>query len=909
DGSSTSFVAGNVPKLSITSVTLVGTGTVSGLPVEGNALTTNESLTLAAATFTEGSSVGTVTKQVGSTNILMASVKLTNTTSGSDAKKVQMERLTFYNFGTAADADVGSFKLKYNNVVVATAPMVNKYINFDLSACGDDCLLDKGSDRTFDVYADLTAGSSRTIDLGIQYATHTAVKDVTNGVYITPTGAAISTDNTALTNTVTVSQGKVNVTKVNNVPAGNIPKNATNVELASWNFNVIGEPIDFQTLAFKITTTGNAKPEMLDSLILYNAAGTALIGSTDGVGATAASVGWATSTDTFTLNPGDNILTLKGTVDNSSALVSGDTFQLGIGMANTANFVAKGVNSSLTITLGTYATPSSVVSANTKTVQTSALVVTTLGSPAARAYAPGTNDVVLAKVSFDATASTEDIKISQVKATDVISAAFPIDLQNIRLWVDKDGDSYNGSGSLVALTEVVAGSTNSAANETFTWNLSGDDQFIVKAGKKVVMEIRANITGGATAGTHTVSIATADWVTGTGQTTKTQVTETISSATSNAVTVGTAGGNLQVSLSSSNPSAKLFAGGTTVTLAAFNFLATTTEDVELDYLYLTQLNTTAASSSATGKDYDEIWFEDVSGNEIAGTRMSPTSTKPYVDFTENAFVVPTTKSSGVTLYLKAKLAAIGTNNNGRSGNYVGYKINVKADVVAKGDQSGSGSYEYLGTTAPTGNTNYVYAAYPVFSKETLSTTKLTNGTRDLFKYKVTAVNGDISLGGFTFDITTTTAVLAASTLYVYDVTEATEVQVNGTGSGGGENAYQFTATGAVWNTTSTDWATAYPNYEIVVPVGTPHTFVLRGNITGATTGASVSVGLAGDSALMTGAATLMLSQANVNAQLHNDFIWSDSNASGHAYTTADWTNGYLVSGLSSTTSTLETVAY
>ncbi|MBI4993111.1 MAG: hypothetical protein HZC26_03190 [Candidatus Magasanikbacteria bacterium] len=874
DGSSTSFVAGNVPKLSITSVTLVGTGTVSGLPVEGNALTTNESLTLASATFDNNTSIGTPTKQVGTNNVLLAILKLTNGTIGSDAKKIQFEKLTLYNSGTVADNDISSFKLKYNNVTLATASMVNKYINFDLSACGDDCILDKGYDRTFEVYADLTAGSGRTINLDLQYATHAAIKDVTNGVYITPTDSA-----TAMTNTITVSQGKINVTKVNNVPAGNIPKNATKVELASWNFNVTGEPIDVRTLVFKITPTGTGKPEMLDAMILYDKDGKALIGGVDGVGASAATVGYATSTDTFTLNPGDNILTLKGTVDNNPA--AADTFQLGIDMANSTNFIARGVNSSLDITLGTYATPSSVVAANTKTIQTAALLVTTLSTPAAKTYAPGTNDV--------------------------------------RLWVDKDGDSYNGAGTSVALTEVVAGTDSDAGDdEDYTWNLSGDDQFTVKAGKKLLVEIKANISGGATAGTHQIDVNTANDVTGTGQTTKTQVAEVISSASANALTVGTAGGTVEVSLASDSKTSQLYAGGTTVELAAFKFYSTSTEDVELDYLYLTQVTTDTNSSSF--KDYDEIWFEDSAGVEVAGTRMSPTSTKPYIDFSENAFIAKTSNSSGDIIYLKGKLAAVGTGYNGVSGHYLGYKINAAADVVAKGDLSGSGSTEYLSSSAaPTGNSMYVYKSYPVFKKVSVDSTKLSNGTKDLFKFTVTAVNADIALNGFTFDIATTTAYVAAGTCYLYDITNSNnELQVNETGgcettdSAANDGVTStFYSTGVVLKLVgyADNWDTNYSADEITVSKNVPRTFVLRGNITGATTGASVSTAVAGDGALMANLSTLMSYPGNIFSQTHDDFIWSDKNNGSHTISTNDWTNGYLVSGLSSTTSTQETVAF
>ncbi|MBI5222043.1 MAG: hypothetical protein HY980_00920 [Candidatus Magasanikbacteria bacterium] len=899
------MVAGNAPKLSLTAVTLVGTGTVTGLPVEGNAMTTNESLTLGTVTLAEGSTVGTVTKQVGATNVLVGSLKITNAGS-TDTKSVKIEKLVFYNSGTTADADITTYKFKYNSNTVATGVMVNKYVTFDLSACGDDCTLPKGYDRTYDVYADLTGGSGRTINLDVQYATHAMVKDVNNSLYLTATDSA-----TAMTNTVTISQGKINITKVNNIPAGNISKNASNVELASLNFNVIGEPIDVRTTVFQITTTGTTLPTSVDSIVLYDKDGKAVIGSVDGVGS--ASPGHATSTDTFTLQPGDNILTVKATIDNDSTVASGDTITIGIDMRGTTNFIAKGVNSSLDITLGTYATPQSLVSANVRTIMTSALSVTELSSPAASNYAPGTSNVTFEKVMLDASNSSEDLKVSQFLAIDTpASGAKVIDLQNIKLWVDKDGNSYNGTGTLVALTETVAGSESTAnTHEHLTWNLSGDDQILVKAGKKLVVEVRADIAGGATAGTHTFTTNLANDVTATGQTTKTTVSESVDTTPSGqAMTVGVSGGTVEVSLATDNPGAKLMAAGTSATVAAFKFLATTTEDVEVDYLTLTQVNTGTASSSY--KDCDDLWFEDSTGAEIAGSRTSPTSTlgHVYMDFADKAFVTKTS-DSGKTIYLKCKLAVIGTGYNGVTGHYVGYKVLNAAHVTAKGASTGSGSVEYLSSTyTPTGNTNYVYKSYPVFAKVAVASNKLSNGTIDLFKFTITAVNGNVDLYGFTFDISTTTATVAASSLYLYDVTNASsEVQVNGTGGSG-----TYTGGGAVWATVGSDWTTNFSASEIAVSVSQPKTFVLRGNISGSATGASVSTGLAGDSAHV-GLGTLSGSAEQVNSGLgqsnKKDFIWSDESGATttHSILSNDWTNGYLVSGLPSSTSTKETVAY
>ena len=85
------------------------------------------------------------------------------------------------------------------------------------------------------------------------------------------------------------------------------------------------------------------------------------------------------------------------------------------------------------------------------------------------------------------------------------------------------------------------------------------------------------------------------------------------------------------------------------------------------------------------------------------------------------------------------------------------------------------------------------------------------------------------------------------------------------------------------------------------------TFLVRANVTGASSGDSVSVKMAGDSTHLAGA-TLMATAANVDADLHDDFIWTDKSLGSHAYTTADWTNGYLVEGLPGTSSTAQVIS-
>lgn len=894
----TNVTGGNVPTLGLYSVETTAT-VVGTLPMHGNSVTTNTNVALGTVTLAQGVAIGSVTKQVGTNNVELASLKISVATND-----FQVGRLVFYNASTTEDSDVGNIKLKYNNNVIATGVMKSKYITFDLSACADDCKILKGNDKTYSVTGDIISGSARSFDIDIQKATHALVKDLKEGYYVTPTNNA-----TAMNNGITISQGKVNVVKTDLIPSGNVAENSANVPLASFNFKVTGEPIDIRTLVFRVSTTGTVIPTGFDSITLYNAAGKALTGAQDGVGA--ASPGYATSTDTFTLQPGDNILTVKAKIDATPA--ENDTIMIDIDMRNSTNFDARGVNSSETITLGTYATPQALVNGNTQTIKTSSLRVTQLPTPPTTTYAAGVSNILLAEVMLDAGASSEDLKVTQFKITDAVdTSGKAIDIQNILMYVDKDGDSYNGAGTQVALTEVKNGSDTTANNdETYTFNLGGEDQFLVKAGKKVVVSVRGTIAGGAATGNHVFKTTAANDVTATGVNTGTEVSETVdTTATPSKVTVGTSGGTVQVSIDPSTPTAKQFAGGTTgVTLATFNFLATTTEDVEIDYLYLTQRVT--VTGSAAYQDYARIYLVNEAGVTVGSA--VPTSTKPYIDLNAGAFVVRTNDSDGALLYLKADLSAIGSGQNVEVGGHsLGFNIAAVADVTGKGALTGTGSFEYLGASAPNGITHFMYKG--LLTLETLAIDGKLASSADMYKFKLSANTGDVGVYKLTFDIATSSVTLTQ--IELYDITESNEVLLYSS------STIAWAANGVVAEiyldddepTAAAD-AGMKQGEEVTIARSVPRTFVLRGTFSGVSSGDSVTTRIAGDSAAIAGTNgvaglnTLTTSTAMVDSDTVNeDFIWSDRHAAAHATTTGDWANGYLVNGLASVTSSAKVIS-
>lgn len=882
--------ASEVPTLSLAEVNLSGNATLNAsLPITGNAMTINTTINIADLTLAETPDVGSATKEVGTTDYDFVHVKMTN--SASDAE-IQVESVKFNNAGSADDADVENMKFIYYNTgeVLATASMVSNYIYFDLSGCGDTCKIGKGKNKTFTLRGDIIGGSGRTLDFDIKKVEHVVAKDLLNSAYVTPSGTI------DYGNTVNISRGKLNVNKTDTVQAGNISDDSSDVQLGSWNFWVRGESITVSTIKFDVDITdagsGIDAEDFTNLVLTNNTTGETLTGGTDATGATGD--GSVSFTDSFTLPIGNNEIIMTGTINADPDDSDTVQFAVDFSVADTDHLDATGDVTGDAITIGTYATPTTTeIDANILTFKGLALAVTTLSLPAAKTIAAGTSNILYSTINFDAGESSEDIKVTQFKfSIESNSTATANEIQNIKFKVDGEdiGVTKNGTESSAADT-----------SEQITVALSGSEQFVVTKGTASTMEIYADLAAGATAGgTHKLQISsasgTADTVTAIGNVSGNDVSESYSSATANNVTVGTAGGTVKVAADSSNPTSALLAAGTDgVTLAAFNFLATSTEDVELDYLYLTQLTTETQSAAFT--DYDRIYFENEAGEEVGGTSMTPTSSFPKINFADDAFVVDIDDTDGEILYLKADLAAIGSGYNGRAGNYLGYKIAAAADVVAKGNLSGSASHEYI--SSPDGNTFYVYKSYPTFAKVAVATNKLANGTMDLYKFTVTAnSSGDIALYKFMFDIATTVATVQTSSLYVYDVT-GTEIALNGTAGSAPLGIYESSG----WN------GTGVTGQEVVVAKNTSRTFVLRGNISGAGTGASVTTRVGGDAARLSVGDPLMDQATDVDDDVYDGFIWSDKSDGAHAITTDDWTNGYLVPGLPSSSSTPETIAY
>lgn len=835
----------------------------TSLPIVGNQMTLSNAVTIGTATAVRGSydPNSTATKEIGTIAYTFISYKLTASTEDQ-----QVEYIRFTNQGSIADTDLENVKLYIDNEYYTDGTLVGDYVNFDFTA--NPVAINKGAHKEFSLVADIIGGSGRTIDFDVDKTTDVAVKGLTFHYYITPSAALDAG------NIVAVSAGTLTISKSNSVGVGNIAEGQDEVALGAWVFKAQGEGVEISQSIFTLdlTVTGSAVYTDLTNCAVYDASGTVLTGAVDAAANTSPD-GKVTFSDTISLPVGDNILTLKCNL--STDFANGDTIVASTDTATAASFVVKG-----TVTGDNIAeAPVSDIAANVQTIKAGSIATYTASTPVAQSLVKGTVQAHFATFILDATGSGEDVKVTQIKIADTPVTAKAYDLSNVKLYIGTTPVSVIGNFD----------ETTASTVDYLTYNLSGNDELIVPKGTTVLVHIMADISASATTGNHVISLST---ITCQGKSTGTTISSTPAGA-GQAMTLADQG-TLTTSLDSSNPDASLIAAGSTgVTLTVLKMEATY-EDIELDTIMLTTDVTTAASSTAN--DYVKLYLYDEDGNKIVET--TPTSTATYTitvpDYVESngnwvsGFKVANEDTNGAKLYVKADFSLIGTGLPGTSGAQAGWKVAAAGDIVATGKESGQGATE-SGTTDS--NTHWVYKSVPTVAMVDLPTTILGNGTKTISKFSVTAdAKGDIDLKKFSFTVATTSCTLGDSTIILYDVT-GSDTAMNSAVSSGASGLVEIVFTN-----------------PRTIPAGTTKTFELRGTISGAgTAGDTISTELMGD-ILPVASQAYPTTYALVHADSNNDFIWSDMSASSHAVGTYDWTNGYLVNGLQSTTNAAQIVA-
>jgi len=533
--------------------------------------------------------------------------------------------------------------------------------------------------------------------------------------------------------------------------------------------------------------------------------------------------------------------------------------------------------------------PTSAITANTMTVKSAVTTISVSATPASQTVVAGAQSYAFANVQFDATASGEDIKFSTV----------PLTFTN------------GGTASYITGCTLYDGSTalntggNTVTNPTATPTFTLDSNLTIPKGTVKTVALKCNIAGSATtSSTFLFGIpAAASW-SGTGVTSSQSATITATAASSGTMTIGA--GSFTVALDSSSPSYYLAAANTTGNTAAILKFHANNEAINLQKVSL-QLTNPSASSSPNDIVQVTLW----DGSTQVGSAIFTGSNRNATSTLTTTVTIP--KDGDKLITIKTDLAEISSTGIGAQGAVVAVDYDGADSTGTQGVGSSSGGTVNQGSTSDTASSGFrMFKSYPTVARVALTSNALNNGSLiTLARFKVTANStGDVGLYKFTIKIATTTASVAAVNAYAYTDSGFSSA-VSGIGASGQMLNTNLTMN-TLWADSNTQLSiypqtTAAASTTIQIPAGGSRYFDVVGNITGATTGASVSTQVEGDAAYAS-SATLMSFYNTLDTDNHNDFIWSPNATTTSTLLHRDWANGYGVSGLPSASLTAETLS-
>lgn len=844
------MLAGEMASLAISEVNVKGNASVSGtLPITGNEMTMNGTIAIGTVTISNPALATTATKPVGTTDHTFASIKL----AVNSTEDFQVEKIVFYQSGTAADADIANLDLVLEGNVLGTVSEPNdKYVSFDLSS--SPYTITKGQNKSFELRGDIVDGSLRTINFDIYNKADILVKGKTYGFYRLLSGLGASAPYYDMAQTITVSTGTLTVSKAV-ASTTNISESATQQELGAFYFNAEGEPIIVTQVVMEVNTSTTAGE--LSNLTIYDEDGGIVAGPQDKVDGTPDTV---TFTDTFTVPTGIHTYTVKGDLDSGWA--ASDWVRLDFAAGPDADVTAKGDVTGNAVT----PSPTSEIEGGVATVKIGDLNITTSGSPAAQTVAAGTSNYVFANFVLDATQSGEDIKVTQLQVKHTTSAA------NIHNYITGI-TLYDGSTALNTPKSGESGTAASTATSTITLT----NPLIITKGTAKTIVLKGDISGSAAdASTHAfgmVGDTTTGCATVYGNTSGNSIDEDITNSDGQSQTITTAG-ELRMANAGTNPITGLVLADSTNEVGVFNLQARY-ENIEIEKF----------GFSITDDKYINVdWLDLYDGAILLG---SIRVTGNNATITPASFTID--QNSTEVLTLKARTHKVGVDDTGTSADDFAVTL---TGMDAKGVSTGSTSVTKTGLDTTKTNTHYIFKTIPTVTKVNLS--GMANGTQDLFKFTITADSkGELGFYKATFAITTTSATVTNFSLFEISGTSetdlsstdlaATEELTDETNNTGGKYGIQ-----AVIDTAAMDGI----KERRTIGMGSTVTYVLRGDVTGWDTNASIQVQLIGDNA-----APVVENTDNVDDDASENFIWSDLNwgyNTSSATATKQWVNGYKV---------------
>lgn len=916
-------MGGNQNRLELKALTS-GTTSASGLPLMGP-LFTMSSASVGSVTIAASGSI--TNPKAGQSNAKIGEFQLT---AGSQ-EDITFSKIALFQGGAISRDKLTNFVLKQAGLTIATVSALN---GKDLAAfvLANPMLLEKGSTKTFEVYADIS-GAARTTDtvrLFLDQASDLLAVGSTYGygVQVTNTlydGATCPSD----CSSSTVDAGQLTLT-FNGPAAKDVASNGKDIEV--FNFTMAAQS-NLEVRKLQLVVDGNGdlddgattSPRLTDIKVVDTATGVTVSGpkdSTQGTGYVVANNSATLDfTEVFNLSAGQ-ARTFKVTVDvaNDATLTGGQnltTVKVTLTNLSSLSNAVRNLDNSTYLTAADMV-PSANMAGNTHAIKSPSLTLSTASTPVSQTYIQGSQGVALLGLSLKA-GDAGSVKVNSVKLTcfidDVPGSGFAqgtegaatcsSDLLSAKLW--------NGTAQLGDTESPAAGASGVmtfdnlnltiAAGQTVTLSVTGNlAASIASVPDKIKLGVAANgdVTATDQDGNSLVAGTNLTGAPLNSALTDTEIRMTIAAA--GTITVA------QAPSDSESEAGNVVGGASNVVLAKYRFTAQNEE------LKLTKARIAAAAASVSA-------FTSVSLYDGATLIGGPTSldSNGFADFTGMNFVIP--KDASKTLTVKANLSTVGT-----SGAASGLDLTVRlCDGLSNGAPCGAtdpGTFEVRGTSAGSSTqlTSYVSVptdlagfqkiirkTKPTFSNVALPTTSLNDGTVVLARFTVSADAADqVSLKKITFNVTKTAAIVANTANGVREVGQGSDIPAAVTNGAGCAAA----ATACVIGVVFTD--------EQVIAAGTSKTYELRSAVTATAASSTMSTVIATDTVLVTGeleaAGDNVESWNPVVASAAYNLIWSDNSGIPHDdvvggsgaddAATNDWTNGKYVKTLPSDAQTL-----
>ena len=787
---------------------------------------------------------GTVTPNGGSIDPAK-DVVVFNSNVSVGTRDVQFSRLALRQIGSVNNSDIANFRLMIDGTTVSTVANLdsNGYATFALAT---PMTLTTGN-RVFKVLADVNGGSSRNFQFSVRSKTDVSFLDTQYNSGVAATFNSGGNFPATSASATSINSGSVTVQKTSDSTTGNVTLNGHDVVLARYNLTTYGESLKIEQVKAGFTYSnvggGNGGGATLrNGRIMINGA---QYGSTT----TLVSAGTTFSTN-YTLNAGTpTTLEIRADVydnDGTGAIVATDTIK--------GTLMTLSNNTQRLSSLGYITFPASNVDGNTLTVQSAASLTmaktSTYGNQITST--PQTSSYKLASYSLNGN-NVEDVSLNNVN----------VDFSSV------SGTTFT-SANLTDVTLKINGNVIGSPKSTVsaTGNSYSITQTLSKNGSMTI-ELWATISA-VTNGTDSIRAVTT--VTGTG------ASSSVSSTTGavNGQTIASNTGSLTASLDASRPDAAMNDDSGTKTTAAFKFAAVTDSYTVTDLTFTVADTTTVSMMSL----YDDRTL--VASKAAAGTTT----------FNGLSWMIPAGQTKVLTVKLDLGTVGVGAGSTGAA-----VTVALTAGTATNGAGS-SGAVSGLGSPV-NGTAQYVFKAVPTLSTLALPTTALVAGTNTLSKFSVNANGtGTVAWNRIVFSLVKTaeTTIANGAALTLWNADSNTQI----TGTAVIRQASDDAATCLGSDTTCR--VTFVPSTEQQVSGAT--NYVLKATVGGtvaATDYISTSIQAPSAHAASDTYANVAASGSFANTYAGfgttPSFVWSDVSASGHATTTADWNNDYLVRSL------------